>query len=140
VNGVGENETFSVVVQYQIAKPVSETIISLYDAVFLFLLILIGILMILLIIMYLNERKKAKVDTPPEENASTSDLKGLNKRQQEILALLRDQQRPLTQTDIQRELGIPKAAVSRNIHGLERKGLIEKEQIGMSNLIRLKKP
>jgi uncharacterized membrane protein len=30
--------------------------------------------------------------------------------------------------------------VSRNIHGLEMKGLIEKEQMGMSNLIRLKKP
>jgi uncharacterized membrane protein len=45
----------------------------------------------------------------------------------------------MTQTDIQKELKIPKAAVSRNILGLERKGLIEKEQIGMSNLIRLKK-
>jgi uncharacterized membrane protein len=34
---------------------------------------------------------------------------------------------------------MPKASVSRNIRRLELKGLIEKEQIGMSNIIRLKK-
>ena len=56
------------------------------------------------------------------------------------MKLLVDKKIPLTQTDIQKELNIPKAAVSRNIRGLELKGLIEKEQIGMSNLIRLKKP
>jgi len=53
--------------------------------------------------------------------------------------LLIDKKTPLTQTDIQKQLNIPKAAVSRNIQRLELKGLIEKEQIGMSNLIRLKK-
>jgi len=46
---------------------------------------------------------------------------------------------PMTQNDIQRELGIPKASVSRNIRRLELKGLIEKEKIGMSNLIKIKK-
>ena len=53
--------------------------------------------------------------------------------------LLIDKNTPLTQTEIQRELKIPKAAVSRNIRRLELKGLIQKEQIGMSNLIRIKK-
>jgi uncharacterized membrane protein len=55
------------------------------------------------------------------------------------MQLLLERNISLTQTDIQKELQIPKASVSRNIHGLERKGLIEKEPIGMSNLIRLKK-
>ncbi|GAG42324.1 unnamed protein product, partial [marine sediment metagenome] len=45
-----------------------------------------------------------------------------------------------TQVEIEKELDIPKAAVSRNVHSLEIKGLIEIEKIGMSNLIRLKKP
>jgi uncharacterized membrane protein len=67
------------------------------------------------------------------------ELKGLNHRQNQIIQLLHARNIPMTQTDIQKELQIPKASVSRNIHGLERKGLIEKEQIGMSNLIRLKK-
>ena len=66
-------------------------------------------------------------------------FKGLNQRQKEIMNLLIDKNTPLTQTEIQRELNIPKAAISRNIRGLEIKGLIEKEQIGMSNLIRIKK-
>ena len=66
--------------------------------------------------------------------------KGLNQRQIQIMKLLIDNKMPLTQTDIQKRLDIPKAAVSRNIRGLELKGLIEKEQIGMSNLIRMKKP
>jgi uncharacterized membrane protein len=69
----------------------------------------------------------------------TKDFKGLNLRQKEIMNLLINKKTPLTQTEIQRELNIPKAAVSRNIRGLEMKGLIEKEQIGMSNLIRIKK-
>ena len=47
--------------------------------------------------------------------------------------------RSMTQTEIQKQLSIPKSAVSRNIGALELKGLIEKETIGMSNLIRLKK-
>jgi len=66
-------------------------------------------------------------------------LKGLSERQRKIMKLLIEQKRPLTQTDIQKELKMPKAAVSRNIRTLERKRLIEKEQIGMSNLITLKK-
>jgi len=139
VNGVGENITLSVVVQYQLEKSVSEISISLDDAVFVVLLLLIGILMIALIVLYLNERKKTHGDSLLKKNAAINTMKGLSQRQQEIMTLLQERQRPLTQTDIQKELGIPKAAVSRNIHGLERKGLIEKEQIGMSNLIRLKK-
>jgi uncharacterized membrane protein len=47
---------------------------------------------------------------------------------------------PLIQPYIQKEIPIPKASVSRNIRGFEPKGFIEKEQIGVSNLIRLKKP
>ena len=81
-------------------------------------------------------REKLKVDNP---DSNVPEFKGLNSRQKEIMSLLIDKNIPLTQTDIQKELNIPKAAVSRNVRGLELKGLIEKEQIGMSNLIRIKK-
>ena len=53
--------------------------------------------------------------------------------------LLIESERPLTQKEIQDELKLPKSAISRNIHSLELKGFIEIEQLGMSNLIRLKK-
>lgn len=76
-----------------------------------------------------------------EKNKLNSDLsfKGLNDRQKNIINILIKSETGLTQTEIQKELGIPKASVSRNIRRLELKGLIEKEKIGMSNIIRIKK-
>jgi uncharacterized membrane protein len=93
------------------------------------------ILIIILVAFIIKENIKVK---QPKYNAYQ--FKGLNQRQKEIMNLLIDKNTALTQTEIQKELNIPKAAISRNIRGLELKGLIEKEQIGMSNLIRIKKP
>ena len=134
VKGFGENESFSIVVQYKTEKLTEDQIIEL-DLIFITLLTLIIILIIVLVIILIEE--KLKVDQP---KSSGYDFKGLNQRQKEIMNLLIDKKTSLTQTEIQKELNIPKAAVSRNIRGLELKGLIEKEQIGMSNLIRIKKP
>jgi uncharacterized membrane protein len=133
VKGFGENETFSVLVQYQITKSTENQIFDI-DFTFVSLLILIILLIIILAFLIFNEKTKIKKTSP-----SNNELKGLNQRQKKIMNLLIDKNTPLTQTEIQRELNIPKAAVSRNIRGLEIKGLIEKEQIGMSNLIRIKK-
>jgi len=66
--------------------------------------------------------------------------KGLPHRQQQIMRCLTECIVPLTQPDLQKEIPISKALVSRNIRGFERKGFIEKEQREVSNLIRLKKP
>ncbi len=134
VKGFGENETFSILVQYQTEK-LSENQLMEFDLIFVILLISIIILIIILVWFIIKEKIKIK---QPESNFN--DFRGLNNRQKEIMNLLYDKNVPLTQTEIQKELNIPKAAVSRNIRGLELKGLIEKEQIGMSNLIRIKKP
>jgi len=133
VRGFGENETFSVIIQYQIAKSTENQIFE-WDFIFISLIFLIVILIIILVYIIIKEKPKIE-KTKPNDNY----FKGLNQRQKEIMNLLIDKNTPLTQTEIQRELKIPKAAVSRNIRGLELKGLIEKEQIGMSNLIRIKK-
>jgi uncharacterized membrane protein len=133
VRGFGENETFSVLIQYQIAK-LTENQIEELDFIFVTFIILIIILILILIFLIINEKPKIEKTLINDNN-----LKGLNQRQKEIMNLLIDKNTALTQTEIQRELNIPKAAVSRNIRGLEIKGLIEKEQIGMSNLIRIKK-
>jgi uncharacterized membrane protein len=134
VRGFGENENLSIQIQYQIEKSTENELIK-FDIVFFFLISIIIVIAILLILIYGRERKK---DIEIKENGY--DFKGLNQRQRQILKLLIDNKIPLTQTDIQKKLGIPKAAVSRNIRALEIKNLIEKEQIGMSNLIRLKRP
>ena len=133
VKGFGENESFSVQVQYQIEKLIENEIIK-FDLVLLILIAAIIVLIIILVRFLLKEKAKTS-----EVKVNGYNFKGLNQRQKQIMKLLIDRNIPLTQTDIQRELNIPKAAVSRNIRGLELKGLIEKEQIGMSNLIRIKK-
>jgi uncharacterized membrane protein len=132
INGFGENKPFSIQLQYQIGKPTEEAI--KFDTAFIFLITVIIVLIVILIGIFLKE--KVKILDAKEDGYN---FKGLNQRQKQIMNLLIDRKTPLTQTDIQRQLNIPKAAVSRNIKGLELKGFIEKEQVGMSNFIRLKK-
>jgi len=133
INGFGENELFSIQIQYQIGKLTDEESIKL-DPIFIFLITIIIILIAILFGIFLKEKTKTQ-----NLIKDGYDFKGLNQRQKQIMNLLIDKKTPLTQTDIQKQLNIPKAAVSRNIQRLELKGLIEKEQSGMSNLIRLKK-
>jgi len=137
VHGAGENVSLSIVLQYQLQKQGSLLVDNL---VYLILIVLIVIVGLLLVYEYRKEKKPQQVAKPSESAAPLLEWKGLNPRQQQIMRLLTERVVPLTQTDIQRELGMPKASVSRNLRGLERKGLIEKEQIGMSNLIRVKHP
>jgi len=136
IKGFGENESFSILIQYQIEK--QDNSLLQENIIYLILLPAIVLVTLLIIFYYLNEKKTKKLPPPIETKEPLGELTGLNHRQKQIMQLLHERNVPLTQTDIQKELQIPKASVSRNIHGLERKGLIAKEQIGMSNLIRLK--
>ncbi len=135
IEGFGENTNLSVLVQYQFEK-YSESLGAYPVDINMVLIFIILVLIVLFFIVYFKEMYKKSIN----ESKIPDSLKGLNKRQKDIMQLLLKNNIPMTQNDIQRELGIPKAAVSRNIQRLELKGLIEKEQIGISNLIRLKKP
>ncbi|HWR27330.1 MAG TPA: MarR family transcriptional regulator [Candidatus Thermoplasmatota archaeon] len=137
IRGFGENESLSILIQYQTEKQGG----SILQDTIIYLILLPAILLVTLLILffYLKEKKTRGLPSEAVIKEPLGDMKGLNHRQKQIMQLLHERNIPLTQTDIQKELEIPKASVSRNIHGLERKGLIEKEQIGMSNLIRLKK-
>ena len=135
ITGSGGNESLSIVVQYQINNR------SLDFNILLILGMLMLILVILLVfIIYQNKRKKLIGSDERLDNDIGYNFRGLTDRQKQIIELLIEAKRPLTQVEIEKELDIPKAAVSRNVHSLEIKGLIEIEKIGMSNLIRLKKP
>jgi len=140
IRGFGQNESFSLIVQYQVKKN-SDTI-GLMDINTI--LIIIGLIfifvIILLIISYITKKKYFITNENSTKERKQYNLSGLTYRQKKIMELLIEQNRPLTQTEIQQELNIPKAAVSRNINSLEIKGLVEKEKIGMSNLIKIKKP
>ena len=139
VKGFGENKSFSITVQYQIKK-ISDNNDSPMEIDLSFIILIFIIIFVL--IVFIGFFIKLKVDKESKKTIEPThvyNLKGLNQRQKRIVELLIEKKRPLTQSDIQKELKIPKAAVSRNIRGLELKGLIEKEKIGMSNLIKLKK-
>jgi len=138
VRGFGENESLSIIIQYQTEK--RENSLLQDNIVYLFLFPVIIIVCILLMLLFIKEKKIKVIQPTVDIKEPLGDIKGLNHRQKQIIQILQERNIPLTQTDIQKTLQIPKASVSRNIRGLERKGLIEKEQIGISNLIRLKKP
>jgi uncharacterized membrane protein len=138
IKGVGENEFLTILVQYQIEKKEQ----SLLQQTLVYISLFAGILIVSLLLVFqvFKEKQPKMVEASGSIKKPYEEIQGLNPRQQQIMQLLHQRNTPLTQTDIQKELQIPKASVSRNILRLERKGLIEKEQIGMSNLIRLKKP
>jgi uncharacterized membrane protein len=138
VRGFGENESFSLIIQYQTEK--KDDFILQESIVYPILLSAVILVSILLFLLYQKEKKIKRIETKEMKNNPPENWRGLNHRQKQIMQVLQTRNIPLTQTDIQKELQIPKASVSRNVRGLERKGLIEKETIGMSNLIRLKKP
>ncbi len=135
--GSGNNEKLSIIVQYQLNKTLEEFSIN---TIILGLLLLLIIVLTILLTYFIYQDKRDNTKSEKKKASKIEyDLRGLNSRQKDIIRLLDNKKRPLTQTEIQKELDIPKAAVSRNIHSLEIKDLIEIEKIGMSNLIRLKK-
>jgi len=141
IKGYGSNESLSIVVKYQMDKSLDAIGIFGLDFFTIVLIICIFVLIIcFIIVLFLVDKREKPIFSDKKDDAPQPELKGLNDRQKKIMTFLKDSNIGLTQTDIQRELNIPKASVSRNIRRLELKGLIEKEQIGMSNLIRLKKP
>ncbi|MEM0493214.1 MAG: MarR family transcriptional regulator [Candidatus Thermoplasmatota archaeon] len=131
VKGYSEDSKLYIMIKYEIEK---ETVIGSGYEWFLLGAIIVATLS--LVILYLYKRNPSTRET--SENTDIN-LKDLNKRQREIINILTEIGTPLTQTEIEKRLNIPKASVSRNIRTLERKGLIVKEQKGMSNLISLKK-
>jgi len=140
ISGYGSNSTLSIMVQYQTKKALNENKIFEVDTISIILIVCIIILVIcFLVVLLFNNKKNSQLASNDPSQTSYKQMKGLNERQKDILQLLEGKNTALTQTDIQKELNLPKASVSRNIRRLELKGLIEKEQIGMSNLIRLKK-
>jgi uncharacterized membrane protein len=140
IKGYGSNELFSIVVEYQTEKILEA--VGPFDLDLLSIVLIVCLIILLIcffaVLFFVDKREKI-IFSYKKDDTSQSKLRGLNERQKKIITLLQESTVALTQTDIQRELDMPKASVSRNIQRLEFKGLIEKEQIGMSNLIRLKK-
>lgn len=122
--GTGQNQAFEIILQYHINSKISGNF-SYFIYIIIILVLLIGI--------YLFHSKRIR----KKKNIKIPEM---TDRQKLIFNFVMKSKKPLTQKNIEIELGLPKSSVSRNINSLQRKGLITKEQRGMSNLIKLSVP
>ena len=138
----GEDEPLNIFVQYQIKKSEQNNF---------YIVLLIGIILIVSFVLVSFKRlnifknfKKKNIETRVIKKVKKIpklkyDFKGLTARQKNIMKFLIEKNHPVIMSKIVKELNLPKSSVSRNISSLELKGLIEKESIGVSTMIRLKK-
>lgn len=105
-------------------------------------LLMVQIILILLLIALLifggfyllKHRKKPEEFERPKYNPEA-----LTDRQKLIMNYLEKKKKPVTQAELQREIGLPKASLSRNIDTLIKKGIVSKERKGMTNIIFINK-
>jgi uncharacterized membrane protein len=139
VYGSGENESLSILIQYQIGETQANSTPTEYYYMGAILLIsLLG----LILFVYLgkkkpiSDQKRLEFETSPKDEIDESVL---SDRQKDILKVLREAGAPVNQTVICDKLNLPKSSVSRNIDSLEGLGYITKTRNGMSTMISLKK-
>ena len=125
LKAIGKDEEFYFIAQYTINKQNSVfTKFNLYNVIlltFILIFILIGIRLLY---------KKKGIKKVPHYNPAS-----LTETQSKIIDFIKKQKLPITQKSIEKELNIPKATLSRNIDILVGKGIIMKEQKGMTNII-----
>ncbi|MBU0757425.1 MAG: MarR family transcriptional regulator [Nanoarchaeota archaeon] len=124
--GTGKDQPFVLIVQYQI-EAVKRTEYVVYTV------IAAVIVMTLLVIIYLNQKKN------PKNKTYKKNLGSLTTRQRQIFDFLQRNKGSMTQAELEKNTGLPKSSLSRNIESMRRKGMISKQRKGMSNMITLEK-
>jgi uncharacterized membrane protein len=120
--GTGEEQPFSVVVQYTVG-PISSSV-----AKFLYL----GIFIVLAFLLYFGYSVYSKRKKSVAVSYSTDSL---TDRQKQIVIFLEKSKKPVTQASMEKHFGWPKSSLSRNIDSLVRKGILKKESKGITNVI-----
>jgi hypothetical protein len=136
VKSIGGEDTLDIVIQYSIPNKKVDYLFEIIGS-----LLSVALIMGVMLLAYRQGSKaRVKLENDQTKNSSSITLRdGLSARQQEIIELLEKSGGSLVQKQIETALGLPKASVSRNIESLRRKGLVEKQQSGMSNIVRLSK-
>lgn len=133
ITGTGKDEPFSVQVQYTLSSLPTKWGFSE-------LLTWFGLPLLLIFIGFILFRIGSKKEKQPESEKSSKPFYNpdtLTDRQKQILEIIKRSKGIVTQVKIERELKIPKSSISRNIDSLVRKGIIKKEQKGVSNILTL---
>jgi len=145
--GAGEDEPLQIVMQYYFDEkhePLSRGRNSSANSSrgMLNELLIVQVILILLLIAvlsltgfyFIRHRKKQEKIEEPKYNPEA-----LTDRQKLIVSYLEKKKKPVTQAELQREIGLPKASLSRNIDSLVKKEIIKKERKGMTNVIFINK-
>lgn len=122
ITGTGKGRQFSVVAQYSIYP------FRLGEGVILIITSAIGLIIVSLSAFFLLRPRRGK---PKSDYAKYS----LTERQKKILDIISKSNKPVTQAYIEKLTRLPKSSLSRNVDSLARKGIIQKQQRGMSNLL-----
>lgn len=127
VDGYGEGIELKLKINYTIKTPEQNNFL-------LIIAFILGILLIFTILFLKFKTKKQFVEKKEEFDSDT-----LTERQLAIVKEIEKKNGKNTQAEIQKTLNLPKASLFRNIHSLEKKGIITKERKGMTMLLILKK-
>ncbi len=126
ITGFGGDTDLNLLIQYKINKVKLK----------LFILEIVGFIIVIIVGGYFVYKFiKNKFKKP----VNTVNLYALTDRQRKMYEILRRERKPMTQHDLEVEMGIPKSSISRNINSLLRKKIILKESKGKTNIIYLKK-
>jgi len=123
----GTNQAFFAVVQYSLGTPPSPPLPL--DPI-----IILGIsalATVIAITVYLRWRKRIQ----DKKFKLTYNSNAVTDRQKQIIDIIKREGGHSTQSKIQKETGIPKASLSRNIDSLVKKNIIKKERKGMTMVL-----
>jgi uncharacterized membrane protein len=136
--GTGELTTFFASARYITrSQPKEENLMFVFVGLLLLVIILIGIWGA----GEMKKRKKCEIKTGETKTIEKAkyNKEALTDRQLQIVEYLEKGKGSATQAELQKQFDMPKASLSRNLEGLERKGIITKERKGMTMLVMLKK-
>lgn len=114
---------------------------SMYDTIstqtWLSLSIVVVVLIIGLVIMFSKPKEKIIIKKIKEKRKKL-DLKGLDKKEKEVIDLLQNENGAMFQSTLMEKIGVGKVGVTRLLDKLEAKQLIERKRRGMNNIVVLK--
>jgi len=120
IKGLGTDEEFKAIVQYKLNS----------SNLMIYLGIILALVAFALIIYLKLYAKKSK--------ANRINYSSLTDRQASIMRII-ESKKEVEQRFLEKNLNMPKAAISRNVNAILRKGLIKKERKGVVNLLILAK-
>ncbi len=132
ISGVSSQAKDDLLVQYSLlsSRVVSSSLYTVIALVVVFLFLAV-------LIFFKFKKRSVRVKFGSKKHIRSSRFMALPSRQKLILKAILKQGDFITQAQLEKELLIPKASLSRNVASLCQKGFLRKEKTGMTNTLYL---